>query len=198
MRDSPTTQFGLVARLRDVRDEQAWAEFVAIYQPLIQRLARQSGLQPADADDLSQEVFRAVATAIGRWNQDPGRGSFRGWLFRIARNLIINLLEDRKRHPRGTGGTAVDAALEQQPAADSEASAMFEDEYRRQLFRWAVGQVRDGFNDTTWQAFWRTAVDNEQPKDAAAALGISVGAVYVYRNRVTARLRQAIEEVERD
>ena len=58
MTDSPATRQSLLVRLRDPRDGQAWGEFVAIYAPLIDRLARARGLQAADAADLSQEVFR--------------------------------------------------------------------------------------------------------------------------------------------
>jgi RNA polymerase sigma-70 factor (ECF subfamily) len=60
MRDSPDTRPSLLIRLRDPKDERAWGEFVDIYNPLIHRLAKQAGLQGADADDLAQEVFRAV------------------------------------------------------------------------------------------------------------------------------------------
>ena len=196
MRESPDTRPSLLIRLRDPRDERAWGEFLDIYAPLIHRLARQSGLQGADADDLAQEVFRAVAGAIDRWDPDPGRGSFRGWLFRIARNMVINLLDARRRQPIGAGDTEIHRLLEQRPATGPDATALFEEEYRRGLFRWAVDRVRGEFKETTWQAFWQTAVEGRKAGDVATSLGLTAGAVYVYRNRVVARLRKAIDDVE--
>ncbi|HWE40748.1 MAG TPA: sigma-70 family RNA polymerase sigma factor, partial [Isosphaeraceae bacterium] len=113
MADSPKTRASLLVRIRDPRDERAWAEFAAIYGPLVRRLARARGLQEADAADLSQDVLRAVAGAIERYDPDPKRGSFRAWLFTIARNLILNLLAAQRRHPRGSGDTDVNRLLEQ-------------------------------------------------------------------------------------
>ena len=55
--DVPRTRPSLLVRLKAPRDEHAWLEFVQIYEPLIARLARRQGLQEADADDLTQEVF---------------------------------------------------------------------------------------------------------------------------------------------
>src|SRR5439155_14219450 len=79
MDQTPTTRPSLLVRLHGPRDEQAWVEFTAIYAPLVERLARQKGLQDADAADLVQEVLRTVAAAIERQMFDPARGSFRGW-----------------------------------------------------------------------------------------------------------------------
>jgi RNA polymerase sigma factor (sigma-70 family) len=173
-------------------------EFVEIYEPLIYRLARHSGLQEADADDLTQDVFRAVAGAIDRWDPDPARGSFRAWLFRIARNLIVNLLAARRRQTAGygTGDTDIVALLEAQPALEDQDSALFNIEYRRRLFAWAAERIRGSFHEATWQAFWRTGVDGQDVHSVARALGLSPGAVYVARSRVMARLRQEIDAIE--
>jgi RNA polymerase sigma factor (sigma-70 family) len=196
--EPPATRMSLLVRLKHPRDEQAWVEFVEIYEPMVQRLARRNGLRGADADDLTQEVFRAVAGAIDRWDLDPARGSFRSWLFRIARNLIVNLLTARKRQSAGygTGDTDIMALLEAQAAAEPEASALFDIEYRRRLFAWAAERVRGEVHESTWQAFWRTGVEGQDVPSVAKALGMSPGAVYVARSRVMARLRGEIESVE--
>ena len=190
--DDPETRHTLLAKLRAPDNDAAWSEFVGLYEPLVYRLARRNGLQDADAQDLCQDVFRAVAGAIGRW--DPAGGSFRGWLRRIARNLLINLLARQRRHPRGSGDSEVQALLAAQPEPDPEASALFDAEYQRRLFEWAADAVRGEFTLKTWDAFWRTAVEGRRPKDVAAELGLSVGAVYIARSRVLARLRRRIEQ----
>ena len=123
MTDSPVTRQSLLVRLRNPRDGQAWSEFVAIYTPLIDRLARANGLQAADAADLAQDVFRAVAGAIDRYDPDPARGSFRSWLFRIARNLMINLMAARRIRPQATGDSDVQELLECLPAPDGPETA---------------------------------------------------------------------------
>jgi RNA polymerase sigma factor (sigma-70 family) len=196
MADTPTTRPSLLVRLRDPRDEQAWAEFVAIYTPLIDRLARSRGLQAADGADLAQEAFRAVAAAIDGWDPDPARGSFRGWLFRIARNRAINLLRARGRQVPGSGDSNVMERLEQQPAPDDREEIAFDAEYRRCLFDRAAERVRGEFRKTTWRAFWETAVEGREASLVAAEIGLSVGSVYVARSRVMARLRAEVEAIE--
>ena len=56
--------------------------------------------------------------------------------------------------------------------------------------------IRGEFQESTWQAFWRTAVEGQSPKQVAEDLGLTVGAVYVYRNRIVARLRKVVEQAD--
>ena len=71
MDEPPATRRSLIIKLRDPADTAAWREFVAIYEPLIYRLARRKGLQDADAHDLCQEVFRALAAGRRTLGPDP-------------------------------------------------------------------------------------------------------------------------------
>ncbi len=192
----PTTRHSLVLRLRDLDDEKAWAEFVQLYEPLVVRIARGKGLQDADAQDLCQELFRAVAGAIDRW--DPAKGRFRAWLFRITRNLLVNFLVRQRRQPRGSGRTSIVELLEVQPLSDAGAEAEFAMEFRRRAFHWAAEQAQGQFTASTWQAFWRTGVENRPIAEVARELGLSEGAVYVARSRVLARLRECVELLTQD
>ncbi len=200
MSDAPSTRPSLLVRIRDPRDEAAWEEFVSLYGPLVRTLARRGGLQDADTHDLEQEVYRSVAGAIERYDLDPGRGSFRAWLFRIARNHMLNAFVARKRHPQGSGDTRMGAALESHvdPSPSPDETALFDAAYRKRIFEWAAARVRPHFKETTWAAFWKTAVEGCEVGEVAQELSLSAGAIYVHRNRVMARIREVIREVEGD
>jgi RNA polymerase sigma-70 factor (ECF subfamily) len=194
----PTTRRSLVLRLRNSDDEAAWGEFIELYEPLVYRLARNKGLQDADALDLCQEVFRAVASAIGRFDPNPAKGSFRGWLFRIARNLLVNLLAAEGRQARGAGSTSVQELLEAQPSTDAAAQREYEVAFRRRAFQWASERVQAEFTASTWQAFWKTGVENRPVADVARELGLTPGAVYIARSRVLARIRDCVQQLSSD
>lgn len=196
MSQIPETRPSLLLRLRDPQDSEAWGEFLDIYEPLIQRLARRRGFQDADARELAQDVFVAMAGAIDRWDPDRSLGTFRGWLFRIARNLMINFLRREGRHPSGTGDTNFLKLLNEQPDPNAEETAFFDLEYRRELFRWAAARTQEEVTDATWAAFHETCVEGRSPDAVAEELGMSRGAVYVAKSRVMARLRKRIQSLE--
>ena len=192
----PETRASLILRLPNPADAAAWDEFVSVYGPSVYRVARGRGLQPADADDLVQEVFSAVAKQVGDWVRRPDRGRFRAWLLRIARNIAVNLLTRKSLGAIGAGGDGAEGWLAAIPEQVDELSSQFDLEYRREVFRWAAEQVRESVAGTTWQAFQLTHVEGVSIADAARRLGISAGNVYIARSRVMHRLRGLTERFE--
>jgi RNA polymerase sigma-70 factor (ECF subfamily) len=186
------TRASLLVRIRDPKDGLAWSEFVCLYTPLLHSYGMKNGLQDADAADLAQDTLRLVFRAAPGFVYDPGKGSFHGWLFTIARNGIRKFVTRRSHTARGTGDSEVRDLLEAQPNPEPD-----EDEWNREvqlnLFHWAAKRVQVEFRDKTWQAFWRTVVQNEEIDTVAQDLGLTTGALYIARSRVTARIRQEIQ-----
>lgn len=192
MQSSPETRPSLLVRIRDAADEPAWRLFVEVYAPLIHGYLRKRGLQDADAADITQEVLRRVAGGIRRFEYDPRRGAFRGWLFTVVRNQWRSFLE--RKHELGSGDSATMQLLHELPANEDEPG--WDGEYRRRLFRWAAGKVQADVNAATWQAFWLTSMEGKSGQEVALLLKLSVTAVYVARSRVLARLRDLVRQME--
>jgi RNA polymerase sigma-70 factor (ECF subfamily) len=197
MNPTPETRASLLIRVRDPADRAAWHEFVEIYRPVILRLARQKGMQDADAEDVAQEVLAAVAKAVEQREHDRKRAKFRTWLHRVAHNAILNALT-RGKPDRGSGDSALLAVLNQHESHTGPDSDLLRLEYRREVFRWAVRQVRQEFQQATWDAFWLTAVEGRAVEAVAEELGRSRGAIYAARSRVMRRIQEKVTEYEQE
>jgi RNA polymerase sigma factor (sigma-70 family) len=195
MADSPCTRPSLLVRLRDDRDHEAWTRFVEVYGPLIYGYARRQGLQDADAADLMQDSLRVVAGAVKSLEYDPKRGSFRAWLFTVVRNRLLRFRSRQDRAGRGTGDTAAHERLRELPAHEDGEDGWWDEEYDRRRFAWAAERVRGQVQPATWQAFWQTAVEGKSGQETAAALGMTVAAVYLAKSRVMARLKEQVREL---
>jgi RNA polymerase sigma-70 factor (ECF subfamily) len=193
---APETRETLIQRLPNAADVEAWEVFVEIYEPLLFRLARGRGMQPADAEDFVQEVLAAVVRNIERWMAKKDRGSFRAWLFRIAFNLGVNFVTRPKHQRLGSGDRQIARLLEELPAVSADSSELFLKEYRRELFRWAAERVRQQVSQRQWMAYWLTSVEDRPVAEVAAQYEMSVGSIYIARSRITKRIRELIRAHE--
>lgn len=189
------TRASLILRLGDHEDVAAWEEFTKIYQPVIQRVATKQGLQNADAENLVQEVFLAVAHSVEDWVQREDRGRFRPWLIRIARNAAVDMMTRRATRPLGRDGESGARLLAELPSPEALSQAL-ETEYAQQVYRWAAAEVQNSVEPKTWQAFHLTQVERRPVKEVAEQTGMRPANLYIARSRVMSRIKSLVAQYE--
>jgi RNA polymerase sigma-70 factor (ECF subfamily) len=132
---------------------------------------------PAAAEDITLEAFWRIHRARGRF--DPG-ASFGAWARRIATNLAIDHL--RRSRP--------EVALAEDLAGPTDADPLVCQERRRQI---AAAFARLPLKLRV--AATLCLIEEQSPKDIAAALGMSEGAVRVRVFRAVRLLRARLSQV---
>jgi RNA polymerase sigma-70 factor (ECF subfamily) len=169
----------------------AWQKLVSLYGPLVYHWCRRFGLQPSDAENVGQEVFLRVAARLAEFRHDRPGDTFRGWLFRIARNCYVDHLRQLDAAATGVGGSEAHARLAQlAQETDDETDAALVRHDEALLYRRLVEFIRSEFSDRDWTAFYRVVIDGLSPAEAAAELKVSVNVVYLARSRVLKRVRE--------
>ena len=188
----PDTRSSLLLRVKNVAgDERAWEEFMELYRPVIIRMAKARGMQEADAQDMSQQVFLSVYQAIERWEPQSAETRFRNWLSKITRNAILKALT-RAPHDLPIGGSHANNLLSQLASPAPQLQQLLEDEVQREIYHRAAEIVQQEVNDRSWQVFQWTAVQDVSIEEAAQRLNQSVGSIYAMRSRVMRRLRDVV------
>lgn len=188
---SPATlsSSSLLVRIRS-HDDEAWSRFSSLYTPVIYGLCRVAKIQPADAEDISQEVLNSVAKKIDDFRKEKSSDSFRGWLYFIVRNKIHDHFRRIQRRPNAMGGSSFNEVVHQVSAPLDESSFLMDTDSETDpaLMR-ALEMIRSEFEDRTWQAFWRMVVNGERAVDVAEDLGMKPNSVRQAKFRIMQRLR---------
>jgi RNA polymerase sigma-70 factor (ECF subfamily) len=188
----------LIERIRN-DDEAAWERLVRLYTPFLRYWCRHWGAPSAEVEDIVQEVFGAAFLGLKDFRRDRRGDSFRGWLRGIARHKMLTLL--RRRGAQGPGGTEFyRRTLEVPdpggpPALDPEEAEDGPDS--EAIYCEAIGLARAEFEERTWQAFWRAAVEGQAPALIAEDLGVTPAAIRQAKSRVLRRLKDLLGEPAR-
>jgi RNA polymerase sigma-70 factor (ECF subfamily) len=192
MPDLPTS-LTLLQRAR-ANDQEAWQRLTRLYAPLIGYWCQQRGVRGTDAEDVCQDVFQAVAAGLAGFRRDRPGDTFRGWLRGITRNKLLDYYRRRNHVPEAQGGTDANRQLQQVPDPEP-ADADDPPDQLSGLYHRALELVRSEFEERTWQAFWRAAVDGHTPADIAADMGVSAAAVRKAKSRVLRRLKEEVGDI---
>jgi RNA polymerase sigma-70 factor (ECF subfamily) len=188
------TSTTLRALLRDPNDPQAWQAFVRRYGPRVLDWCRQWHLQRADAEDVTQEVLYRLVGQLRRSTYDPAKGHFLDWLKGVARHARSDFLESR-RAGWGLDDPHVQRLLEAQEVQDGLLAAL-EQEFERELYEEAQAQVQLRVSRQTWQAFQLLVQEKWSGARVAAALRLSVAAVYMAKYRVQKLLTEEVRRLQ--
>jgi RNA polymerase sigma factor (sigma-70 family) len=193
---SSRTSQTLLGRLRqDPTDPGAWEQFVDRYGRKIFGWCREWGLQDADALDVTQNVLLKLSDVMRRFVYDPTR-SFRGWLKTLTHHAWRDFLEDEQRTGGDARGEDVDRLADSLPARDDLIQKLW-DEFDRERLEVAMFRVQLRVSVPTWEAFRLQALEECSGKDTAAALGLSVAAVFMAKSRVQQMIREEIARLAR-
>lgn len=198
IRTMTPTNTSLIRRVRDPHDADAWAEFVALYEPLLVAYVRNRGLSETDAGDIVQEIFISLLRSLPSFTLDHSRGRFRTWLWQVTMNAIA----DHQRR-RQSIGKAEDRWREQAPAyATDEPDEEWNAAHRQRLLAHVLQKTKATAQERTWYCFEQHVLKGRSGVELAQELGITANAVCVNANRVLERVRalcaEYMEELDGD
>ncbi len=188
-----TTHISLLARLSEGADRGAWAEFFDRYSELIRGFARRQNLQPAECDDVLQDVMVSLTQSMPGFRYDPAKGKFRSYLKTVVLHAIY------RRACQKPSAEALGHAGGQSPGlSDESAEDEWESEWRQYHLRSAMKCVAAEFNPSDRRAFELYALAGDDAAATADSLGLSVDQVYQAKSRILRRLGELIDQQVRE
>jgi RNA polymerase sigma-70 factor (ECF subfamily) len=186
----------LLEKLRVFEDRRAWSQFMSLYLPMMQTWARRFGLSDDDVEELTSRLLTKLVEALPRFDYDPGKGSFRGWLKTVTQRELANFARERRRRPgdQGKGGSAVfDMLFEYARDADDLVASLHDrSEATLRSLQDAVQEVRSacqGEELRSWEAFQRIFLAGQEIEPVAAELGLSYHAAAMRVQRIKKKVR---------
>ena len=200
----PTTSKTLLRTLGENARSARWTEFVARYRPMMETfLAVRFPMLAPDADDIVQETLLALVQVLPNYRYSPGEtGAFHNYLTGILHHKAYARLRAREREARRDNAARAEAAngAHDVPSTPDQICAEHEETaWREAIYEVALRQllVDDSIQERTKQVFVRLAVRGEPLADVAKAFGIELNAASQIRSRMTQRLRDIVEALEK-
>ncbi len=185
------TRQSLVTRLRDHADHDGWQQFFDTYGGVIHGLAIKAGLTGTEADEALQETLVSVAHEMPGFRYDPARGSFKGWLFQIARRRVADQFRKRARSQRNVDPMGDGIGQVADPGADP-LNATWEEEWRQNQLQLAVDRVKQKVSAGQWQMFDLATIQGWPTDRICEVLGINRAQLYMARMRVGRMLKAEV------
>ena len=183
------TNMDLLLQLKSdetVNREMGWGIFVDRYGPIICGFARNAGLPSGEADDIMQTVLFNFFKVADRFEYDPSKGRFRGYLKRITLNAIRQRYRKKQEQNLDTHGMNI--------AEDhrDDLEAVFDREWAEHLLSEAMTEARPKFEPKTWDAFELYGRRGMSAERVSERLGMTAESVRHAKSRVMRAVRDIV------
>lgn len=200
--DPLKTRISLIDKIRNLENDQAWAEFVRIYRPMIIRISRKWRLSHADAEDVAQKTLAWVVSKIQDYEYRPDTCPFRSWLQQKVRHLIIDCFRSKARAGAELMLRSEDRFDNSKPfdipdPNNSTWEKHWDQEHRQAVLEAASQCVRRQVSPKHFQAFDMFKLQGLPADTVAAKLGVTVDFVHMATHRVKGRLKVEIARLAR-
>jgi RNA polymerase sigma-70 factor (ECF subfamily) len=189
------TSQNLLARLHNRADGRAWQRLLRVYEPWLRGWLSRHDLQPADVEDVLQEILVVVSNKLPEFVHNGQEGSFRTWLRTILTLQVRQFLRRRRNRQRLESPQPLTDWVEQLTDPHSALSRQWDREHDQHVARRLLASIQAEFNATTWQTFQMLVLEDRPAAEVAERLGITTNAVYVAKARVLARLREEVRNL---
>lgn len=184
-----TTRPSLLLRIRNRADGAAWVEFDAIYRPMLMQYARSRGLDAAVSEDVVQECMTSIHQNIDRFEYDPAKGRFKGWLRTLVNNRFRNILRDRRDQ------LAESQDFKRPQERESEPDELFDRIWQQEHLKHCLKTIRDEVEESTFRAFVAYVIEDQPIDKVCADLNMNSNQVHAIKFRITRRLQQRMHEL---
>jgi RNA polymerase sigma-70 factor (ECF subfamily) len=195
------TRYSLLSRLQNWEDQESWRVFFDTYWRLIYSVALKSGLRQTEAEEVVQETIICVAKHIQKFQCEPQRGSFKGWLCNLTRWRIADQFRKRTGLLQGESGEAVRKyqPLESVRELGDESGAVdWDKEWQANLLQAAMHRVKSRVKEEQYQLFDFCVVKQWPVRRIVQTLGVSAARIYLAKYRITRLLRKEVARLEKE
>jgi RNA polymerase sigma-70 factor (ECF subfamily) len=172
-------------------ENSAWEALLRVHTRKIYNLCYRFTGRPAEAEDLTQEVFIKIFQTLKTF--DAAQGVFPTWLARVARNHLVDHYRRTKKDRVTMSLEDELGGLEQKASPTVEPTAKVESRERKEL----VQQALDRLSPDLREAVVLRDLQDLDYDEIAQVLGVPEGTVKSRINRGRLELARVIKRMER-
>jgi RNA polymerase sigma factor (sigma-70 family) len=196
MSDSLHTRKTLIERVKKLKDDNSWNDFVFYYRGYIFAVIQGMGLSNQDAEDLSQKVLLKLWKNLPEYEYRPGTCKFRTWLCTVIRSEVYSWFRSKKSQDKRIESLKQITDDDEQYSVP-ELEKLANQEWKSHIGKLAWDSIKDSFSEKVIEAFLMFS-EGKSSQDVADKLKVELNTANVYKKRVRDRLCKEINLLDNE